>query len=162
RDRLRPQGGGRTRSPRRRRRRDRAGAARHRRGRRPRPPHRQRARMGKALPMSRARSCTLALLLAASTFTPAAVSAESAPESMLAERMAAGKWNRYRVVTARSTFEFSALRTDSIGVLLQAAPRRPAIVSTPDARPDPARYVRWAEIEHVDASRTHAGKGAFE
>ena len=109
-----------------------------------------------------ARLLRTATLLAAILFVPVATLADVAPDAQLRERMSAGRWNRYRVVTARSTFEFTSLHVDSIGVLLQAAPRRPAIVTTPDARPDSARVVRWAEIEHVDASRTHAGKGALE
>lgn len=107
----------------------------------------------------------LAFLLAAAfaaALAPAEACGDAAPEAVLSERMQAGRWNRFRVVTARSTFEFTSLRTDSIGVLLQAAPRRPAILTTPDARPDSARHVRWSEIEHVDATRTHAGKGAVE
>lgn len=101
-------------------------------------------------------------LLAASMVDPLAVLADAAPESLLTERMAAGDWNRFRIVTARSTYEFTSLHVDSVGVLLQAAPRRPAMLATPDVRPDTARYVQWADIERVDASRTHAGKGAVE
>lgn len=101
-------------------------------------------------------------LLAAMVLAPVATLADPAPDTLLRERMSAGHWNRYRVVTARSTFELSSLHADSIGVLRQAVPRRPAVFTTPDAPPDSARYVRWAEIEHVDAARSNAGKGAAE
>lgn len=101
-------------------------------------------------------------LLAAMVLAPVAALADGAPDSLLRERMHAERWNRYRIVTARSTFEFTSLHVDSIGVLRQAAPRRPAVFATPDAPPDTARWVRWSEIEHVDASRSRAGKGAVE
>ena len=105
---------------------------------------------------------TTAGLLAAIVLAPVATLADGTSDSLLRARLHAGRWNRYRVVTARSTFELSSLHLDSIGVLRQAAPRRPAVFTTPDAPPDTARHVRWAEIEHVDASRSNAGKGAVE
>ena len=92
----------------------------------------------------------------------ATASPQSLPRRDRPRAVPGGRWNRFRVVTTRSTFEFTSLHADSIGVLLQAAPRRPALLATPEARPDSERHVRWSEIERVEASRTHAGKGAVE
>ena len=101
-------------------------------------------------------------LLATLMLDPVAALAGVAPDASLRDRVAGAHWNRFRVVTARSTFELASLPMDSVGVILQAAPRRPAVLTTPGARPDSERHVRWSEIERVEASRTHAGKGAVE
>jgi len=103
-----------------------------------------------------------AAICAASPFaTPSLSHARVAPDSVVAAAVQSGRWNRFRVSTSRSTFELTTLRADSLGVRLDPGPRRPAIVA-PDASPDRERILRWSDVEHVDASRTHAMRGAVE
>jgi len=88
--------------------------------------------------------------------------AAAPPDSAQLAKLHGGHWNRYRILTARARFELVSIRTDSIGVLLEPEARRPAVLLSADAAVPHPRHARWAEIESIDAARTHAGRGLAE
>jgi hypothetical protein len=86
------------------------------------------------------------------------------PDSLRLEELRRNSkgWNRCRVLTNRNDYEFRKLEMDSLGVIVSEPPRRPAIIVDPSLQPEAPKRIAWAEIERIEATRSHSVSGFFQ
>ena len=77
-------------------------------------------------------------------------------------RAEAARWNHFRVTSALERHELEHLTLDSLGVILAAPLRRPAVIAGGPAPPVQSSVIRWSDIDRIDAGRSHAMSGFFQ
>ena len=111
------------------------------------------------LPVAAVNALAVAVTLANAGPTYAAPVPDSLRQAMLLQD--AHGMNRCRVVTSRNDYEFSKLKMDSLGVIMNAPEKHPAILTDPHFVPDPPKRISWSEIERIEGTRSHATSGFF-